>query len=679
MAIREKMRGIHPRLDYNPSEAAALIERISKDPETAAAEMAERRAKAEEVSKKELMEFSRGCNMAAACGQMGEASGAFTGLYMLGDRSYVDDMKRVALHFASFDVWCNPYILDNYYPWHSDLNTTMMMHSMASVYDIMYDEFTEEERQILRTAIMEKAVMPLLRDWVLPGTRIHALDSMGHNWWAVCIGAAVVGLCAVYEDVDGYEELLDRAMEALRGFCDYKGNPMLGKTANFDELGMFYESALYFNYGIGELCRCLGVFRNCFDDDGESEMPILHKAPQAFLSLAYPITDSGDGLKYLFADFGDSNIWIGGHSPMVKCMIRMGLGDENLKRFFNKTYGKPSLTDLMHPWMYETDGKPVVLPDVFFSENGGICTVRTSQENDATMLAVRCGYTWNHAHADAGSFIVFRNGEPVICDSASAPYGSAEYTKYFLQWDAHNVMAINGEGMRGWNVSRGNRLPGRLRNFVKKDKTCYFTADCTGPTSDQCFRNLRNFFFLNDDLIVTADDLTAYEESGFSYLLHYKGEMTEDGSRTIFTTARNKTCVDTVVDEGFERESKERYGTRYAVLNVKGRSRTCVMFNVISFGGAEASVTPISENRVTGCEIRQGGNVYRLYYNREADSQRVHENSINVLGGWLTDAYMLCDVNDGEEVLAVLASFVRKDGRSYYENLTKQTVFLSGK
>ena len=36
-------------------------------------------------------------------------------------------------------------------------------------------------------------VEPLAGDWLDPAKRIHALDSMGHNWWMVCVGAAGLG------------------------------------------------------------------------------------------------------------------------------------------------------------------------------------------------------------------------------------------------------------------------------------------------------------------------------------------------------------------------------------------------------------------------------------------------------------------------------------------------------
>ena len=97
---------------------------------------------------------------------------------------------------------------------------------------------------------------------------------------------------------------------------------------------------------------------------------------------------------------------------------------------------------------------------------------------------------------------------------------------------------------------------------------------------------------------------------------------------------------------------------------------------MISFEDSVTTVTPIEANRQYGVEINQNGNNYKVYWNQEADSQRVHSNSINKLGDWVTDAYLLCDINNGEKLIMSLGSFLRKDSKSYFESFTKQVKIL---
>ena len=71
--------------------------------------------------------------------------------------------------------------------------------------------------------------------------------------------------------------------------------------------------------------------------------------------------------------------------------------------------------------------------------------LRSSWAKDATMLGVKSGFTWNHAHADAGSFVLYHKGKNLLIDGGDCSYGLPEYSKYFVRSEAHNVMLFNGK------------------------------------------------------------------------------------------------------------------------------------------------------------------------------------------------------------------------------------------
>jgi|GEM_PF-2235574 len=52
----------------------------------------------------------------------------------------------------------------------------------------------------------------------------------------------------------------------------------------------------------------------------------------------------------------------------------------------------------------------------------GWASLRSSWNRNATLLGVKSGYTWNHAHADAGSFVLFHEGENILIDSGKCSY-----------------------------------------------------------------------------------------------------------------------------------------------------------------------------------------------------------------------------------------------------------------
>ena len=59
----------------------------------------------------------------------------------------------------------------------------------------------------------------------------------------------------------------------------------------------------------------------------------------------------------------------------------------------------------------------------------------------------------------------------------------------------------------------------------------------------------------------------------------------------------------------------------------------------------------------------------------------MHDNSNNLIGGWDTDAYLLIITRnkreDTERVLAVCASFLRKDGKAYLSSFAKKTAEIT--
>src|SRR3954469_18573138 len=51
------------------------------------------------------------------------------------------------------------------------------------------------------------------------------------------------------------------------------------------------------------------------------------------------------------------------------------------------------------------------LPRTQIFPDMGWVALRSSWSSDATLLGIKSGTTWNHAHADAGSFVLFHRGK----------------------------------------------------------------------------------------------------------------------------------------------------------------------------------------------------------------------------------------------------------------------------
>ena len=76
------------------------------------------------------------------------------------------------------------------------------------------------------------------------------------------------------------------------------------------------------------------------------------------------------------------------------------------------------------------------------------------------------------------------------------------------------------------------------------------------------------------------------------------------------------------------------------------------------------------------CRVTKDGTEHRVYYDRSADSQLTHSNSVCRADGFTTDSYIVADLFGGEKRLSVLGSFMRKDGRSLTDLWVKETKFI---
>ncbi len=686
--VRELARDVHPRVFYGEREIAALAARGESDP-TVKARLEAIRQRCEALLDVSLLseEYANAAmtqhgNFYEVGAQLTELAEHFSLMYALGERKYVTKMKEALLHYASFAAWTGPSNKYRKTPWQSDLSTTRILTAFALAYDVMYDALDERDRGVIRDAMLRLGIRPLLGDWLTDGVRVHALDSMGHNWWSVCTALAGVGLCAIYEDVADWRELMEDILLSLRAFCEYEGEPLLNKVANFDSRGMFYESCGYFNYGAGELCRFLFSYHRCFADDGGSDFPVLHRIGEAYLSLTYPTAAPE---RTMYVNFGDSALLSrpdarDGMTMLPTYLLLLGLGSPALRRYYARSARAEGFVDLLFPDLLppiDPDAQPPRQPSLSLYPDTGLAFLRSGAVVDGTLLAVRCGFTWNHAHDDAGTFILLRNGEDILCDSGTVSYGKSDYISHYCAAPAHNVVLINGRGQQGEALYRGNKFPGRILHALEGEGLVYLLADATGPTCDSCLRNHRSFLRLGDDVVVTVDDLYAYEEAKFSYLLHHRGKVeARDDASCVIRSERNALCVTTISPVPTMRRADAYEGLSYLAIEPVEPSRLCNLIHVMAPLETGASVVSLPCEDGYGARVTVGSCSYDIYYNFLADGRCMHINSNTHLGEFDTDAYLLCVCRDetlsAKRVLMAYGSYLRCDGKSIWESLVKR-------
>ena len=208
-----------------------------------------------------------------------------------GDKKYGEKLKEALLYYSQYKKWFGKGCLDYDPPWHSELNTARFLYGFAVGYDYIYELLTESERRQIVDAVVRLGILPTLEDWLFPETRIHALDSMGHNWWSVCLSQAGLAALAIIHDHSEAGKWAVAISEVFPEWFNYQGNVLQNKSINFDRNGLFYEGINYANYGVSEYLIFRIAFQNVFGKEQAPEIPLLRKVGDALVNTCYPTSN----------------------------------------------------------------------------------------------------------------------------------------------------------------------------------------------------------------------------------------------------------------------------------------------------------------------------------------------------------------------------------------------------
>jgi hypothetical protein len=617
-----------------------------------------------------------------------------TAYHVTGDRKYAEKLKEALLYYARYRKWHGKGLARKDPAWHSELNTARFCYGFAVGYDCLRGLLNDRERTVIRDALVRLGIVPVLKDWIWPETRIHALDSMGHNWWIVCVSQAGLAALALLDEEPRAREWVSDIVAAIPWYFHYQGSVLGHKSPNYDEAGAFYESVNYARYGLYEyLVFRLALSRAPGFSVPDADIPVLKRIGEFFLHTFYP-----SDKQPLTVNFGDGHIRQTA-SDAVKLLLANGFEDPRLRWLLRQCDEPWTVYDFFaYDRIWEGEVREPETTAVLYDRIGWT-VMRTGWGPRDTLLAVKSGFTWNHAHADAGSFVLFHQGVPLLVDSGNCSYEKPEYIEYYLQSRAHNVVLFDGEGQDPDDLYRGVQQPGRLYHLIDHDGWRYVYADATGPMARHFSRNYRHFVWL-DGVVLIYDDVRAHREGRMDWLFHYEGsaERQADGSfrithedagvvmKPLFPRHLLVTCGEGLADHDPDRN------VPYLILSTAGASREAKFLTAVLPvpAGGEGSLPKVAAtegDEWIGAVIASGGKRTEVYVNLRADGRIMHRNSIKTIAGWETDAYMLAvtrntdrdpdDPDAVERLLVVYGSFLRRNGRVLFSSLSKATMACS--
>ncbi len=691
----QTLRGGHPYLTFSDKHVAQFKARIGEDADAKAA-WSRARTKADEALTRKPANDR-------------ELNAALMGLSltyrMTGERRYADRAKTLLDVYAGRANWVTDKPLLARTPvWNSDLGMGTSAYVYGLTFDAIYDALTPAERDRLAQALVRGAIKPTLADWVDGADRIHSLDTMGHNWFSHIVFGAGVAAIAVKTEEPQADAWIRRLDEAAEEWANYDGSAIETKPQHFAANGAFVESINYADFAAEGYLRFKRAWLDAFIEK-PAPTPRLAGIADYFIQNVYP-TASGA----LSSNFGDGNPTASGANAIINLWAT---GDQQPRYLWyldtvapnpnQNVFDAPENMVLWPAAKARTGAaQGPGLPTSWIDSDLGSATMRSSWAPDATFLALRSGFTWNHNHADAGSFILWHKGKQLLIDSGNSNYARPEYDGYYRQSVAHNVVTLDGKAEPPSNTYDGSHFVGRVDHLVDAGDLRFVWADATGPNARIFERKYRSFLWLGDTILV-IDDVKGWEPGRFEWLLHYEGEAKRQGQVITVKNGDAEVAVrplfpETLPDAGLPTDYPELLGMaegkglkdhapdevqpylRLQAPGVTDRTKFVVALTPNGAGPAPR-IERLETKDYLLVKLHQKGEVTEVYFNLLADGRIRHRNANANLGGWETDAYILAltypeggGPQSPRRWFVADGSYLRRDGRVELDSLSKAFV-----
>ena len=341
-----------------------------------------------------------------------------------GDKESGEQAKKALLKLCSFSKWNNDWMLQrkfwSYYP------VGYLLTSVTYGYDMLHDLLSEQERKIVRTAMLEKGLKPFHRDMV----EMNRMPSNNSNHIAVMVSGAILAATVMYG-----EEPENPYMEPYLSGILIKAKTFMDRTYYSD--GSYGEpKSGYMNMASRAIVELIATVEKNFGIDYSTTTNV-----EDFYKYPLYATDS----KNTIQDFGDGNSSFKGFTEIHSEWFVHRTGNPFLYQYI-KPFWEAGNGGFMGYLWFRDDIIPLsreTLPSSeVFSASGMI--MRSGWDDQSSIISTRVGPNSNHYHYDQGSFQIMTNGEALLSDpGAGGYYANLEYLTYKVQAIAHNVMLID--------------------------------------------------------------------------------------------------------------------------------------------------------------------------------------------------------------------------------------------
>jgi hypothetical protein len=494
-AIDEALASLcdHPRLLVNAAEIEMLKASVAEHPDKAKileivireADTVFEKAPSERIQKgKRLLSVSR--EVLRRILYLG------TAFHFTDNERYVKRAVEEMLAVAKFSDWNPSHFLD----------VAEMTTAFALGYDWFFHVLSEEEKVIIRRAILDLGIAPSFAGH-------DSWARRDNNWNQVCNGGMLFGALAL---ADEETELAKRVI--LRTI---DGLPYAMRTYQPD--GIYVEGPSYWEYGTTYNVLCIAALESALGTSfGLADFPGFKETG------AFPLYMTGPtGDHFTFSDCGSKHQLF----PAVYWFARRwedpGLAWPEELWLQRLLSGERVSTGRFLPLaLYWWSGEKPQVPQkplTWYGEGQNpIAILRTSWDNsDATWLAFKGGTPWaNHGHMDIGSFVLEADGVRWAVDVMGKGYGELEAMDLGIwnrkqesdRWkifayhnNSHNTLVVDGKGQLV-------QAEAPILHFSDDPDFSFAIIDMSAVYADELVQAQRGVALRPDGSVLIQDELT---------------------------------------------------------------------------------------------------------------------------------------------------------------------------
>lgn len=435
------------------------------------------------------------------------------------DARYADRAWQELAAAARFPDWNPPHFLD----------TAEMTHAFALGYDWLFDHWTDEQRRLLREAIVAKGLRPGLAVYESG----KGWPKNENNWNQVCNGGLLSGALAI---ADVEPKLAARIVrEAVVSV------PLAMR--HFAPDGAGTEGATYWGYASRYNIVLLSSLETALGTD------LGLKRVGAFgASGYYQIYLSGaKRVAFDFADCGRTQVGEAQHFWLARAYDVPAFSRFRLNALTDRQE-RGGVLDLL--WFDDRGSKAdlATLPLDRHFRVAECASLRSSWAPDAIMVGIQAGDSMNlggHRHLDLGSFVLDALGERWIIDSGTEKETyqthrnkTPRHAYYRVRAEGHNVPVLNP----GPGPDQNPKAVAKIVRFDSTPRQAVAVVDLGQAYQAHASRAVRTFTLADRQRLIVTDELDARQPAELWWFLHTEAQVKlADQGRTAILSQHGKT------------------------------------------------------------------------------------------------------------------------------------------